>query len=214
MDGGEGSQGVTTQRGPARARGHVAGPVSRIAHDPVAFEGFYTEHVAEITRFVARRVADPHGVADLTAEVFLAAIGSADAYSPGRGPQVAWLYGIARNIIAGERRRAAHEMRAAGRLAGRRLLDEDDIARLEDRIDAESPGRAAYLAMARLPDNERAVLELVALDGLSVKDAVAAGHRSRRPGRRSGAGRRGGSPWPVGSRPPPSPPGPLPSPHR
>lgn len=166
---------MTTQRGPAaKARSHAAGPLSRMAHDPVAFESFYTEHVAEVTRFVARRVADPHGVADLTAEVFLAAIGSAASYRPGRGPQVAWLYGIARNIIAGERRRAAHEMRAASRIAGRRLLDEDDIARLEERIDAESPGRAAYLAMARLPDNERAVLELVALDGLSVKDAAAA----------------------------------------
>ncbi|HET7016311.1 MAG TPA: sigma-70 region 4 domain-containing protein [Streptosporangiaceae bacterium] len=61
-----------------------------------------------------------------------------------------------------------------GRFAGRRLLDDDDIARLEDRIDAESAARAAYAALAGLADNERAVLELVAVDGLAVKDAAAA----------------------------------------
>jgi RNA polymerase sigma-70 factor (ECF subfamily) len=113
-------------------------------------------------------------VADLTAEVFLAVIDSAHTYRPGRGTQLAWLYGIARNVIAGERRRAAHELRAASRVAGRRLLDDDDIARLEERIDTEGAGRAACLALAGLPPDERAVLELVAVDGLPVTDAAAA----------------------------------------
>ncbi|MBO0774205.1 MAG: RNA polymerase sigma factor [Actinobacteria bacterium] len=157
------------QAGPGRAR-----PLARIAQDPGAFAAFYREHVAAVTRFVARRVADPHTVADLTAEVFLAVIDSAGSYRANRGTQLAWLYGIARNVIAGERRRAAHERRTASRIAGRRLLDEDDIARLEERIDAERPGRAAYEALAGLPADERAVLELVAIDGLAVKDAAAA----------------------------------------
>lgn len=150
------------------------GSLARIGRDPDAFESFYREHMTAVTRFVARRVADPHTVADLTAEVFLGVIGSAHTYRPGRGTQVAWLYGIARNVIAGERRRAAHELRVASRIAGRRLLDDDDIARLEERIDAESPGRAACQALAGLPADERAVLELVAIDGLPVKDAAAA----------------------------------------
>ena len=104
--------------GPGR-RPREAVPLSRVAHDPAAFEAFYRQYVTLVTRFVARRVADPHAVADLTAEVFLAVVGSAHAYRPARGQQEAWLYGIARNVIAGERRRAAHEMRVAGRMAGR-----------------------------------------------------------------------------------------------
>jgi len=96
------------------------GAFARIGHDPDAFASFYREHVTAVTRFVARRVADPHTVADLTAEVFLAVIGSAHTYRPGRGTQVAWLYGIARNVIAGEHRRAAHESRVASWIAGRR----------------------------------------------------------------------------------------------
>jgi RNA polymerase sigma-70 factor (ECF subfamily) len=174
MDGSEGRVDVTAPADRDTASHRRPGAFARIGHDPDAFTSFYREHVTAVTRFVARRVTDPHTVADLTAEVFLAVIGSAHTYRPGRGTQVAWLYGIARNVIAGERRRAAHELRVASRIAGRRLLDDDDIARLEERIDAESPGRAACQALAGLPPDERAVLELVAIDGLPVKDAAAA----------------------------------------
>lgn len=159
--------GLVTGGGPAE-------PLARIASDPVAFEAFYREHVALVMRFVARRVADPYTAADLTAEVFLAVIGSAHTYRPSSGSPAAWLYGIARHVIAADRRRAAHQLQAATRIAGRRLLDDDDIARLEERIDAERPGRAAWQALAGLPERERAVLELVAIDGLPLTDAAAA----------------------------------------
>ncbi len=144
------------------------------ARDPDAFEEFYRRHVDAVTRFVARRVDDPHTAADLTAEVFLAVIRSAHTYRPGRGSETAWLYGVARNVVSGERRRAAREAELAGRIAGRRLLEPDDIARLEDKLDAESPGRRALAALARLPEGERAVLELVAVDQLSVAEAARA----------------------------------------
>jgi RNA polymerase sigma factor (sigma-70 family) len=148
--------------------------LSSIARDPQAFEDFYRRHVTAVTRFLARRVADPHVVADLTAEVFLAVIDSAGSYRPGRGTELAWLYGICRHTLAGERRRAALKLRAEGMVAGRRLLDQDDIARLEERIDAESKARGLYAALSLLPENERAVLELVALDGMPLKDAAVA----------------------------------------
>lgn len=154
--------------------GRAEPAVRSIGTDPVAFTEFYRAHADEVTRFVARRVADPHLVADLTAEVFLAVIEAAARYRGSHGGPRTWLYGIARNVIAGERRRAAHELRAASRVAGRRLTDDDDIARLEERIDTESAGRAACLALAGLPPDERAVLELVAVDGLPVTDAAAA----------------------------------------
>src|ERR1700735_1166776 len=87
---GEGSRDVTTARGPGKASRELAAqPLSRIARDPAAFEVFYREHVTLVTRFVARRVADPHAVADLTAEVFLAVIASAHAYRPSKGAPVA-----------------------------------------------------------------------------------------------------------------------------
>jgi RNA polymerase sigma factor (sigma-70 family) len=148
--------------------------VRRIGTDPAAFEAFYRTHVDTVERFVVRRVNDPHRAADLTAEVFLAAIESADGYRPSRGKPVAWLYGVARNVLAADRRRHGREVDAARRFDGRRLLDADDIARLEERIDAEAQAGELYLAMDRLSDGERAVLELVSMEGLTVQDAARA----------------------------------------
>jgi RNA polymerase sigma factor (sigma-70 family) len=148
--------------------------IRRIARDPAALEFFYRRYVGDITSFVSRRVSDPHLAADLTAEVFLAVIRSAHTYRPGRGTHLAWLYGIARNVIAAERKRSAYQLRVASRIAGRRLLDEDAVTRLEERIDAERRARGLCLALDEMPDGERAVLELVAVDGLDVGQAAAA----------------------------------------
>ncbi|MFG3439123.1 RNA polymerase sigma factor [Nonomuraea sp. NPDC047897] len=147
---------------------------AEIATDPVAFEAFYRRHVDEVTRFLARRVDDPHTVADLVAEVFVAVLDSAHTYRAGLGSEIAWLYGVARNTPSAERRRAFRESRLADRLNGRRLLDSDALVRLEERIDAESHARRAFEAMAELPEGERAVIELVALDQLTVPEAAQA----------------------------------------
>jgi RNA polymerase sigma factor (sigma-70 family) len=145
----------------------------RIAHDPATFEAFYRDHVEAVQRFVARRVDDPRVAADLTAEVFLAAIDAAPSYRTARGVPEAWLFGIARNVVAAEWRRAGRERRAHADLEGRRLLDDDDIARMQERIDAEARSRALHAALAGLSEPERAVFELTALDGLTPTEAAA-----------------------------------------
>jgi RNA polymerase sigma-70 factor (ECF subfamily) len=147
-----------------------------IGRDPDLFETFYRRHVEAVQRFVARRVADPHLVADLTAEVFLAVIKSAHTYRADRGSVVGWLYGVAHNVVSAERRRRAREHLAHERVAGRRELTGEDVARIEDRIDAEARARQLGAAMDRLGQGERAVLELVVLDGLTVTDAAHALH--------------------------------------
>ncbi|OPG06665.1 RNA polymerase subunit sigma [Streptomyces sp. GKU 895] len=156
-----------------RVEGIRGGPQAAV-RDPELFEEFYRRHVDAMTSFVARRVADPHTVADLTAEIFLAVLDSAHTYRPGRGSETAWLYGIARNVVAGEHRRVARETARDRRISGRRLLEPDDIARLEDKLDAESPGRRALAALERLPAGERAVLELIVVDQLTVPETAAA----------------------------------------
>lgn len=147
--------------------------VRRIASDPDALEAFYREHIEAVQRFVARRVADPHLAADLTADIFLAAIGAAKRYRAGRGRPIAWLYGIARNVVADEHRRRQREERAVRRISGRALVDPGALARIEERLDAEREMRSLYEALASLPDDDRALMELVAVDGLSVSEAAA-----------------------------------------
>ncbi|MFI7468966.1 RNA polymerase sigma factor [Nonomuraea sp. NPDC049646] len=145
-----------------------------IATDPDAFEAFYRRHVDAVTSFLARRVDDPHTAADLVAEVFMAVLDSAHTYRPGRGSEIAWLYGVARNTLSAERRRAYKELRLADRVGGRRHLDSDDVAELVARIDAENLARRAFQAMAGLPDGDRAMLELVVIDQLTISEAAAA----------------------------------------
>jgi RNA polymerase sigma-70 factor (ECF subfamily) len=146
-------------------------PLGRIAIEPDALEAFYRDHVEAVQRFVARRVSDPFLAADLTADVFLAAVDSAATYDRRRGPVIAWLYGVGRNAIAAEARRRARELHAVRRIEGRRLVDGAALARIEERLDAERESRRLHRAIAELPEADRALLELVSLDGLSVADA-------------------------------------------
>ncbi|MFE7524748.1 RNA polymerase sigma factor [Kitasatospora sp. NPDC057542] len=151
-----------------------SGLVARIGEDPEAFEAFYREHVQAVLRYATRRTRDPHTAADLVAEVFLAAISAAGGYRSELGTPIAWLHGIARNVAASQERRAARIWAAEDRIAGHRLLDGDDIARLEERIDAERASRQLLERIALLPLGLREVLELVAVDGLSVAEAAKA----------------------------------------
>lgn len=115
-------------------------------------------------RFVTRRVGDGERAADL----FVAAIESASGYRPSRGSATAWLYGVARNVVAADHRVRHREREGLRRIVGHRLLAEDDCARM----DAEAHARSLYAAMDRLPEAQRAVVELVALDELTLAEAV------------------------------------------
>jgi RNA polymerase sigma factor (sigma-70 family) len=158
------------------ARQHGVGPeqLPLIGVDPDIFDVFYREHIEQVEGFVVRRIGDRERAADLTAEIFLAAIDSAHRYRSALGTPRAWLLGIARNLIAGDRRLRDRRRVGEERLRGSALLDQEDAARWDARIDAASRSRDLYQAMDRLPDGERAVLELVALDELSLAESAAA----------------------------------------
>jgi RNA polymerase sigma factor (sigma-70 family) len=146
--------------------------IPAIGRDPEAFEAFYREHLPWVRRFVARRVDDPHTAADLTADIFLAVMDGAAGYRPSIGTPVAWLAGVARNVVADHVRRRVREARANGRISGRALLDEASTDRMVERIDGERLTRQLYGSLAGLPDSQRAVVELVAVDGLSLVEAA------------------------------------------
>ena len=150
------------------------GLLARARTDTDAFELFYRRHVERMIRFAARRAGDAHEVADLVADIFVAAIESVDRYDPRRGSAVAWLYGIANNVAADRWRGARRRGAAASRVAGRRLLDDDDVARIDARIDAERQRRELLEALGALPSPQREVLILVDVDGLEPAEAARA----------------------------------------
>jgi len=149
-----------------------------IAAGPGAFPEFYRRHVARVTGMGVRRFDNPEDVADFVATVFLEVLGSADRFDPARGPAVAWLYGVAGNVAIAMHRQRWRAMQAEQRISGRALLDPDDYARVEEAIDAATRLRQTYLAMRDLPEQDRRLLELVAVDGLSTREAAQALHLS------------------------------------
>jgi RNA polymerase sigma factor (sigma-70 family) len=136
-----------------------------------AFEAVYVGNVGAITSFFARRCAEPQAVADLVSETFVEAIAAFPSFDAGRGSVRAWLFGIARHVYVDYCAGVADANRANRRLAGQLVLDEDEIGQLAARIDAQAEGRRLLARCARLPELDRAAIELVDLAGLSFKEA-------------------------------------------
>nr|WSW67703.1 RNA polymerase sigma factor [Streptomyces sp. NBC_00995] len=150
--------------------------MQRPTHEPgrsrTPFIEVYEAHFDAVLGFVTRRTADRHVAADLTADVFVAALEGFGSYDSRRGTHLMWLYGIARNTLASYARHAARERSVVAELSGRRLLDEQDVQRFEERIDAEREARDLLARHALLSERLRAVIDLVAVDGLTVKEAA------------------------------------------
>ncbi|MFB6523567.1 RNA polymerase sigma factor [Streptomyces sp. NPDC056401] len=148
---------------------HETGPPGLTT--PEGFGAFYEEHIDAVLGFVTRRVADPYLAADLTADIFLAAMGAAAGYRPGRRAPISWLFAIARTIPSGSRG-PARDGGAPARLSGRGLLDGEDLALLEERIDSQRAFRQLAESHAVLPEPLRAALDLVVVDELTQAEAA------------------------------------------
>jgi RNA polymerase sigma-70 factor (ECF subfamily) len=142
--------------------------------NPFGFAEFYRQNFDSVLGFVTRRTDSVHLAADLTADIFLTALEQADSYDARRGVPAAWLYGIARNVLASHFRGSARERQAISQIAGHRMLDEQDVAAIEARIDAARAARQLAELHAALTEPLRAVLDLVAVDGLSTREAAQA----------------------------------------
>jgi len=137
------------------------------------FERVYRANVDAVTAYFARRSADPHLVADLTADTFVTAITSFGSFDPGKGTARSWVFGIARHVYAAHCEAYGQQRDRLQRLAGRRDLEPDQVEELLDRIDAERAGRDLVTGLGLLPDRDRALVELVDLAGLRPKEAAA-----------------------------------------
>ncbi len=126
-----------------------------LAHStPGAFGHFYGRHAQGVLAYMARRVREPEVAADLTAEVFAAALEGAGGYDAARGPAVAWLYGIAHHKLADAQRRGVVEDRARRRLGiGALHVGEEDLERVRELASLDAD--AVRAALAQLPAPER-----------------------------------------------------------
>lgn len=148
-----------------------AAVVARARGDPEAFAPLYVRYVEEIGRFCYVRLRDEEAARDATQQVFTRALAGLEGYRE-QGQFRAWLYTIARNVLAdgAKRRRPTFALEAAHDLA-------DPDASPEE-VAARSAERAVLLgAVARLPDDQRLAVEL-RLAGLTGPEVAAAMGRS------------------------------------
>jgi RNA polymerase sigma factor (sigma-70 family) len=124
------------------------------ARDAEAFGVFYRRHGDSVFRYMRFRTGNVEDAAELTAEVFAAALESSGRFKRMDTPARAWLFGIAGNKLADSRRRGRIADDARRRLGVERLgLDDAALERAEELADLEGAGLEALVA--DLPPGER-----------------------------------------------------------
>jgi RNA polymerase sigma factor (sigma-70 family) len=147
--------------------------VASSAGSAEAYSVFFRRHVDPITRYSVRRCSSPDDVADLVGEVFLVALQAAHRYVPETDTALPWLFGIARRLLAKQRRKYVGNRRLEVKVSNSfpvfTSAEDDAVA---SAIDAAKQAPLLEEALNRLTRSEREVLELVAYDGLSPSEAA------------------------------------------
>jgi RNA polymerase sigma-70 factor (ECF subfamily) len=138
-----------------------------VPSDPDAFADLYDRHAPDLLRWFTRRTTSLDLAADLTAETFAQAYLSRAKYDPARGEPGAWLFGIARHVLARSLRRRGIEDRARRRL-GVDPVGVPDLAydRVEQLADLAFVRPSLDAAMGRLSPRLREAVKLRVADGL------------------------------------------------
>src|SRR6187397_2843917 len=138
--------------------------------DPARFEALYRKYLAQVYSYAFYELRDHHEAEDATERTFLAALTNLGRFEerarPADGDGAStfrvWLFQIARNEIAGERRRARR--RPVEPLGETVVVDPIDVEAAAVRRDE---ARAAWQALGRLPGERRQAMVLRFVDELS-----------------------------------------------
>jgi RNA polymerase sigma-70 factor, ECF subfamily len=114
-------------------------------------------------RFLCRNAADAD---DLVQETLVKAMARADLFRPG-GDLGAWLYAILHNTFLSGARAYARRQRAAA------VLEEAGEVRIEAAQEARVELRRTLKVLDQLPDEQRRVILLVSVEGMTTEEAAA-----------------------------------------
>ncbi|MGP9818827.1 sigma-70 family RNA polymerase sigma factor [Salinarimonas sp. NSM] len=121
-----------------------------------------TAHVRSLRRYALQLTRSRDAADDLVQECLARAIANASTLKPGL-PVRPWLFRILHNLHVGEQRKL--RLRRAALL---HPSDDEVPAPQDDSLEL----RAVLDAVARLPDEQRAALHLVAVEGMSYQEAA------------------------------------------
>jgi RNA polymerase sigma-70 factor (ECF subfamily) len=130
--------------------------------DPEGIHFLYVRYAADVQRFVNSLVKDHHEAEDITQNLFAKLIKAINKYEPREVPFAAWIMRVARNA-------------ALDHLRARRALPTEEV-RIADNGSAQvglDRGRDLRQALAQLPEDQREVLVLRHITGLSPVEIAA-----------------------------------------
>lgn len=152
--------------------------VEAARRDPAQFDALYRKYLAQVYAFALYELADHHAAEDATERTFLRALAALPRFReqarPEDGPEAStfrvWLFRIARNTIANERRtrrrRPAASLEAALG-AGLAIADGSDV---EADAVTRDEAAAALETLQSLPDDRRRALVLRFVDEMSTAE--------------------------------------------
>jgi RNA polymerase sigma-70 factor (ECF subfamily) len=128
-------------------------------------DALFREHRAAVLAYLVRRVDEPEDAADLLTEVFVIAMRRPDRVPQG-GEAKLWLFGVARNLLANNRRGNHRRDSAVRSLA--------EALRTQAMTNPAPTGETAEVLrqLNLLPEADRELITLVAWDGLQPTEAA------------------------------------------
>lgn len=138
------------------------------ADAPAQFKTLFDRHHRAVLGYALRRTSDPHDAADVVAETFLVAWRRL-ADVPAESDASAWLFGVARRVLANHRRGERRRTDLSARL-GAQLAVQLAASPLPE------PATCGQLApaLAQLSDDDREILLLSAWEGLAPAEIASA----------------------------------------
>ena len=141
-----------------------------IEGDEQAFASIYDAYLEGIYRFVYIRVEDHQTAEDITSTVFLKAWENLKGYQPRGIPFRAWLFRIARNSVIDHYR----TRKQSAPLDAVINVVEDDAQPLSERIGERLQTDEVLAYMQKLTEDQRNVLALKFVQGLTTKEIAQA----------------------------------------
>lgn len=152
--------------------------VEAARRDPAHFDALYRKYLAQVYAYALYELADHHAAEDATERTFLRALAALPRFRelarPEDGPEAStfrvWLFRIARNVVANERRSRRRKPAASlDAVLGAGVTIADGVD-LEGDLVTRDEAATALRAVRGLPDDRRRALLLRFVDEMSTAE--------------------------------------------